>query len=302
MKHRNPFMVLLLSIITFGIYDLYWLVKTKTVLNKQTKVHTPTVWLLFLPVLIFIALIIVALIVGVHQAPTIQPITTTGNNYATMQETKNSAGFTVVILLFDLVAFVVIIPITFYWFFKFSKAINDYTNSELNTGVTFLLLWLLHFIGVIIVQDKFNDMLEAGTISSDGTAMFAHAGPPAPGMNSAVQPAVMPSVAPIDNPIVPATPIAPQPSIPTGEPVVSATVPAAPSEPDSHAQDNDDAPPVQPQKTDNEPQDHSAEIEQSTPHAQNEDDSGSVDSPTREQNQSDDEENEPPDSHSDPQG
>ncbi|MGH7196126.1 MAG: hypothetical protein ACREGA_05140 [Candidatus Saccharimonadales bacterium] len=32
----------------------------------------------------------------------------------------------------------------------------------MNTAVTFLLLWLLHPIGVALVQDTFNDMLATG--------------------------------------------------------------------------------------------------------------------------------------------
>jgi cytoskeletal protein RodZ len=60
----------------------------------------------------------------------------------------------------------VILPVTFYWFLKFSKAVNHYTNGELNTAVTFLLLWMLRFIGLAIIQDKFNDMLAAGPSNS----------------------------------------------------------------------------------------------------------------------------------------
>lgn len=168
MKKRNLFTVLLLSIITFGIYDIYWLVKTKAVLNKETRIHTPTIWLLFAPVLLFVALIIVAMIHGNASTP-----------YS--NGSSSGAGFAVFILLFDVIAFLLIIPITFYWFFKISKAINEYTHGELNTGVTFLLLWLLHFIGVIIVQDKFNDMIDAGQVKSQpNPALATNASSPAP--------------------------------------------------------------------------------------------------------------------------
>jgi len=48
MKKRNPIMVILLSIITFSIYTLVWLVKTKNEMN--TKGATiPTAWLIIIP-------------------------------------------------------------------------------------------------------------------------------------------------------------------------------------------------------------------------------------------------------------
>jgi hypothetical protein len=50
--------------------------------------------------------------------------------------------------------------ISAYWFFKFSKAVNEYTQEKMGTAVTFLILWLIHLIGVALIQDTFNDMGE----------------------------------------------------------------------------------------------------------------------------------------------
>ena len=48
MQHRDPIMVILLSIITFGLYSLIWLVTTKNQMNaKGTQI--PTAWLLIIP-------------------------------------------------------------------------------------------------------------------------------------------------------------------------------------------------------------------------------------------------------------
>ncbi len=163
MKYRNPLTVLVLSIVTLGIYDLYWLVKTKTVLNNTTRIHTPTIWLLFSPIGLLV--IIVALYVFSAPQPLVTHTTTTYGNMVTSSSTNS--GFPLFLLFLEFLAIVIIIPVTFYWFFQFSKAINEFTNGELNTGVSFLLLWLLHFIGVIIVQDKFNDMIQAGLASGN---------------------------------------------------------------------------------------------------------------------------------------
>jgi hypothetical protein len=56
MKHRSPVAVLLLPLVTFGIYSLYWLVATKTDINKVAEPKVPTAWLLIVPIVNFIFL------------------------------------------------------------------------------------------------------------------------------------------------------------------------------------------------------------------------------------------------------
>ncbi len=48
MQHRNPIMVILLSIITFGIYCIFWLVTTKNRMNTKGA-QIPTAWLIIIP-------------------------------------------------------------------------------------------------------------------------------------------------------------------------------------------------------------------------------------------------------------
>ncbi len=48
MQHRDPIMVILLSIITFGIYYLVWLVTTKNQMNTKGA-QIPTAWILIIP-------------------------------------------------------------------------------------------------------------------------------------------------------------------------------------------------------------------------------------------------------------
>ena len=48
MKHRDPVMVFVLTIITFGIYSLVWLVTTKNQMNANGA-QIPTAWLLIIP-------------------------------------------------------------------------------------------------------------------------------------------------------------------------------------------------------------------------------------------------------------
>ena len=48
MERRNPIMVILLSIITLGIYSLVWFVTTKNQMNARGA-QIPTAWLIIIP-------------------------------------------------------------------------------------------------------------------------------------------------------------------------------------------------------------------------------------------------------------
>ena len=49
MKKRNPAAVLLLPLVTFGIYSIYWMVQTKKEM-VQKGASIPTAWLLIVPI------------------------------------------------------------------------------------------------------------------------------------------------------------------------------------------------------------------------------------------------------------
>ena len=48
-KKRNIILVYLFSIITFGIYTIYWCVSTKNEMNKKGA-QIPTAWLIIIPI------------------------------------------------------------------------------------------------------------------------------------------------------------------------------------------------------------------------------------------------------------
>jgi hypothetical protein len=49
MKNRNPFAVFFLPFVTFGIYSIVWMVKTKDEMN-QRGAQIPTAWLIIVPI------------------------------------------------------------------------------------------------------------------------------------------------------------------------------------------------------------------------------------------------------------
>ncbi|MFC1978579.1 DUF4234 domain-containing protein [Chloroflexota bacterium] len=48
MKHRDPVMVAVLSVVTIGIYVIVWYVKTKNEMNAMGA-NIPTAWLIIIP-------------------------------------------------------------------------------------------------------------------------------------------------------------------------------------------------------------------------------------------------------------
>jgi hypothetical protein len=156
MKKRNPIAVFGLSIITLGIYDLYWLVKTKAVLNKETNYKTPSIWLLFLP----FAVLIAGYVVLVATVTTSQNTINNGYSYTYGNQGSDINHASVVGFILIGLGFVTTFFISAYWFFKFSKAVNQYTQGRMSTSVTFLVLWIVHLIGVALIQDTFNDMID----------------------------------------------------------------------------------------------------------------------------------------------
>ena len=168
MKKRNPLAVFFLSIVTFGIYDLYWLAVTKNELNQKTSTKIPSIWLLAAPFVLIIVLFSIIFFSAMNSVKsgnnnTVTSYSTSTSITTTSTSTAATNKASLVILIAYGLAFIAIVPITFYWFWKFSKSVNEYTSGTMSTAVAFLLLWLLHFIGVALVQDKFNDMIDQGT-------------------------------------------------------------------------------------------------------------------------------------------
>ena len=300
MKKRKPVVVFFLGLITFGIYDLYWLVQTKKVLNKETRFHTPSIWLLIAPGVILVAGYIGFVVAGVQNDINAMPRTSQTTSSSTQQSTApiketsspgiklgssgnlvstgevlnmqgqrrppqyvhicdTSAGIEYVTqgspkclagdtyksdyapsvpgslysspckttsggvryvyvandetcpdgtslvfynslgtseasssavdksgqvtfstpstaastnnqianpaLFFASVALIIIgylsvLVVSVFWFFRFSKAVDEYTKGKMSTAISFLILWLIHLIGVALIQDAFNDMVE----------------------------------------------------------------------------------------------------------------------------------------------
>lgn len=103
MEKRGLGKLFLLTVVTLGIYGIYWEVKTKGEMNAQGA-EIPTAWLIIVPIA------------------------------------------------------------NIWWLWKYAEGVEKVTGNKLSGPVTFLILWLLGSIGMLIVQDAFNKV--EGTVSS----------------------------------------------------------------------------------------------------------------------------------------
>ena len=97
MRNRSVFLVLLFSILTVGIYSLYWLVSTKDEMNRLGA-NIPSAWLLIVPIA------------------------------------------------------------NVYWLWRFCEGVGQATRNEMTGPVAFLMLFLLSYIGMMVVQASFNQV------------------------------------------------------------------------------------------------------------------------------------------------
>jgi hypothetical protein len=219
MKHRSPLSVVLLSIVTLGIYDLYWLYKTKEILNKETQFKVPSILLLILPGII-LAIGYIGIMVTVF---TQDSSTTTNGAYGQTTTMSPHGGAFGGFLIATILGWILFFFISAFWFFKFSKAVNAYTSGKMSTAVTFLVLWIIHLIGVALVQDAFNDMAEGDQLTNSGGAPFNPTTPTAP--NNFTQPVepIIPVVSdfPSSTPPLPPAPTPPNPPVVVSPPVLT---------------------------------------------------------------------------------
>lgn len=104
-------------------------------------------------------------------------------------------------------AWLLIVPIvSIWWLWKYSQGVDSVTQGEYSGAVSFLLLWLLGYIGMAIIQSGFNKVSPGGAPTMPGVPQ------------SPAGPAGLPPSGP-----VPPTPPAPTPPTPPG--------PAAPPAP-----------------------------------------------------------------------
>ena len=146
MQKRNPVTVILLSLITFGIYQLYWFVVTRREMVKKGY-KIPSIWWVLAPLLGFFGVALLQFL-----------------GRFVISSADVDTGSTVINLISSLVglaAILAIIPVAIYWMWQYCKAVEGVTKRNFEASLAFFVWLLLAFFGVAfiwsgIAQDYFN--------------------------------------------------------------------------------------------------------------------------------------------------
>jgi hypothetical protein len=104
-------------------------------------------------------MIVAFVILVVTASPQTTNVSTTYNfNSVNTVSQSSQSSLSLPAFLVILLGFFAVFIISAVWFFKFSKAIDEYTKGKMSTAVSFVILWLVHLIGVALIQDVFNEM------------------------------------------------------------------------------------------------------------------------------------------------
>lgn len=130
--------MLLLEIVTLGIYRLYWFIKTRKEMMTLANVDIPTPWIFVMPLFgyIFGFVILIASSLDGNSNP-------------------------VAMLLFYAIIFASFIVYAL-WLWKYSKAVEVITNEKMSFALSLLILLAVpDGIDILIVQDYFNKVTDS---------------------------------------------------------------------------------------------------------------------------------------------
>lgn len=125
MKYRSPLMVFVLSLITLGIYGIYWLYATR---KEILQIHgdqkaIPPVLVLFAPILGIIAILFAYSII----------------NYFS-DGVSSSSVVNVLLFVFTAVIVIAAIVVPFIWFYRYSKTVDIISNNKNSLFLYYVLL------------------------------------------------------------------------------------------------------------------------------------------------------------------
>lgn len=139
MQQRHLGKLFGLSVITLGLYQIYWLVLTRRELMARSSVAIPPVWGLFLPITVLVGIFFISL-----GAKGMGFLDSGGDTFLHILSTFSFAAF---------VAGLIIPPM---WIWRYGKAIEEVTGGETNRKYVFW-MWLIAMSPwMIIVQHELN--------------------------------------------------------------------------------------------------------------------------------------------------
>ncbi len=146
MKRRNPLTVLLLSLVTLGIYMLVWLYKTQReiVAELQDKKAIPPLTILFSPLFAMLGIAIVTVFVKAI--------------------TNGQGGWGVTTTMIFVLLFIIALIVPFFWFYKYAEAVHLLV-PQTETSYLYVLWVVMNLLGVgfvwpLLVQTELNKYID----------------------------------------------------------------------------------------------------------------------------------------------
>jgi hypothetical protein len=143
MQRRSLGTMFILLLVTFGIYELYWLMQVRQEINSRTTAKIPPVSYMFTP----LGLLILCVLIGFA-----------------------GRGSSVVNALTSLIGFLAapgFIFIVFWWRWRFSKGMKDITNGHYDTPYTFWMWFITNGMWTLVLQHEFNSMAPQAGVHMD---------------------------------------------------------------------------------------------------------------------------------------
>lgn len=133
MKNRSLLSMLILTIVTLGIYQLYWLFLTQKEMSSKGY-RVPSVFILLAPYLTLVAIMLLNV----------------GNNFvfSSVDGGGGSNVLSLISLIIGLIAFIALIPVALFWYYRYCKAIELVTDGTFPFDMSYLSIILLSIFGV----------------------------------------------------------------------------------------------------------------------------------------------------------
>lgn len=163
MKNRVIWKMFALTLLTLGIYRLYWFVKTRKEiikLNPKIKIISPVYF--FIPLFIVVLSVVLLMMTSIQSAAN-RPSYCNQNYQSGTLDNKEVTPCEdyqpIWPLLFLYFSFVVVWPLVFIWLWSYSKAVEVITKGKTSFAMSLLVLLAVpDGIDILIIQDGFNKL------------------------------------------------------------------------------------------------------------------------------------------------
>jgi hypothetical protein len=159
MKNRVIWKMLVLTIVTLGIYRLYWFVKTRReMMDNDSSIKILSPFVVVIPFVLVIASVVFLIFSTVQSIKDIPEYCEnyTSSSYNRPDECELGAE-SAISFFFVYASILLTFPFVLAWLWSYSKGVEKITNEKMGFAISLLILYLVpDGIDILLVQDAFN--------------------------------------------------------------------------------------------------------------------------------------------------